>query len=142
MLKHFYHKQCCFLISLTFYPYQITRRTESSMWETWVGSLGWQDPLEESMATNSVFLPGESPGQRSLAAYSPWGRKESDMTERLSTAQHGLVTARNRHIYSMVPDLCKPMCSYFLNFFYLLDIMFVVKEKKISERQSLYSRYL
>ena len=28
-----------------------------------------------------VFLPGESHGQRSLAGYSPWGCKESDMTE-------------------------------------------------------------
>ena len=28
-----------------------------------------------------VFLPGESHGQRSLAGYSPWGPKESDMTE-------------------------------------------------------------
>ena len=27
-------------------------------------------------------------GQRSLAGYSPWGRKESDTTERLSTVQH------------------------------------------------------
>ena len=32
-----------------------------------------------------VFLPGESHGQRSLVGYSPWGRKESHMTERLST---------------------------------------------------------
>ena len=30
-----------------------------------------------------VFLPGESHGQRSLAGYSPWGRQESDTTERL-----------------------------------------------------------
>ena len=29
----------------------------------------------------SVYLPGESHGQRSLAGYSPWGCKESDMTE-------------------------------------------------------------
>ena len=28
-----------------------------------------------------VFLPGESHGQRNLAGYSPWGRKELDMTE-------------------------------------------------------------
>ena len=35
-----------------------------------------------------VFLPGKLYGQRSLAGYSPWGRGESDMTERLSTAQH------------------------------------------------------
>ena len=27
-------------------------------------------------------------GQRSLAGYSPWGRKESDTTKRLSIAQH------------------------------------------------------
>ena len=30
-----------------------------------------------------VFLPGESHGWRSLVGYSPWGHKESDMTERL-----------------------------------------------------------
>ena len=40
------------------------------------------DPLEEEMATH-FFLPRESHGQRSLAGYSPWGRKKSDMTERL-----------------------------------------------------------
>ena len=28
-----------------------------------------------------VFLPGETHGQRSLAGYSPWGCKESDLTE-------------------------------------------------------------
>ena len=28
-----------------------------------------------------VFLSGEVHGQRSLVGYSPWGRKESDMTE-------------------------------------------------------------
>ena len=33
-----------------------------------------------------VFWPGESHGQRSLAGYSPRGRKESNMTERLSLA--------------------------------------------------------
>ena len=30
-----------------------------------------------------VLLPGESHGGKSLVGYSPWGRKESDMTERL-----------------------------------------------------------
>ena len=38
------------------------------------------------MATHSMFLPGESHGQRSLAGYSPWSRKESEMTERLTCA--------------------------------------------------------
>ena len=40
------------------------------------------------MAPTCVFLPGESHGHRSLAGYSPWGRKEWDMTEQLSTCTH------------------------------------------------------
>ena len=36
----------------------------------------------------AVFLPGESHGQKSLAGYGPWGHKELDVTERLSTVQH------------------------------------------------------
>ena len=39
--------------------------------EMWVLSLGWKDTLEEGTAINSVFLPGDSFGQRSLADYSP-----------------------------------------------------------------------
>ena len=46
-------------------------------------SLGWEDPLEEGTATHSVFLPGESHGQRTLVGYSPWGCKESYTTEQL-----------------------------------------------------------
>ena len=43
--------------------------------------------LEEEMATHSSILAWriESHGKRSLVGSSPWGRKESDMTERLST---------------------------------------------------------
>jgi len=40
-----------------------------------VQSLGQEDPLEQEMATHSVFLPGKSYGQRSLVGYSPWDRK-------------------------------------------------------------------
>ena len=50
-----------------------------AMWETWVQSLGWEDPLEKGKATHSNILPGEFHG-----LYSPWGCKESDTTERLS----------------------------------------------------------
>ena len=31
-----------------------------------------------------VFLPGKSQGQRSMACYSPWSRKESDTTKKLN----------------------------------------------------------
>ena len=37
-------------------------KNPSAMWETWVRSLDWEDPLEEGMATTCVFLPGESAG--------------------------------------------------------------------------------
>ena len=33
------------------------------------------------MATPSSILAGESQGQRNLVGYSPWGHRESDMTE-------------------------------------------------------------
>ena len=46
------------------------------MWETWVQSLGWEDPLERERLPTPVFWPGEFHGM-----YSPWGHKESDMTE-------------------------------------------------------------
>ena len=52
-----------------------------TMQETWVQSLGWEDPLEKEMATTPVLLPGKSHGRKSLIGYSPWGRKELDTTE-------------------------------------------------------------
>ena len=60
-----------------------------AMWEIWVGSLGWKDPQEECMATHSSTLAWRIPMDRGAwrATVSPWGHKESDMTERLSTAQ-------------------------------------------------------
>ena len=51
------------------------------MWETWLGRSPrgrHGNPLQYSCLENPY-------GQRSLASYSPWGRKESDTTEQLST---------------------------------------------------------
>ena len=53
---------------------------ESAMQEPRVWSLGWEDPLEEGTATHSSILSWRIPWTR----YSPWGHKESDMTEQLS----------------------------------------------------------
>ena len=39
--------------------------------ETWVQSLGWEDPLEQGMATHSSILSRGIYGQRSLVGYSP-----------------------------------------------------------------------
>ena len=43
-------------------------------------------PSRRKWQPTSVFLPGESHRQRSLARYSPWGRKESDMAKATSHA--------------------------------------------------------
>ena len=55
-----------------------------AMQEMRVQSLGQDDPLEKEMATTSVFLTAESHWQRNPVGYSPWGCKQSDMTEWLA----------------------------------------------------------
>ena len=50
-----------------------------AMQETWVCSLGWEDPLEKGKATDSIFWPREFHG-----LYRPWGHKESETTDQLS----------------------------------------------------------
>ena len=54
-----------------------------AMQETWVRFLGQEDHWRRKWQPTPVCLPGESHGQRSLVGYSPWGLKESDMTEQL-----------------------------------------------------------
>ena len=64
------------------YPLQYSRaslvaqlvKNPPAMGETWVQSLGWEDPPEKGKATHSSIL----------AWRMPWGLKESDMTEQLS----------------------------------------------------------
>ena len=52
----------------------------AAMRETWVRSLGWEDPLEKGKATHSSILAWRI----TWTVYSPWGHKESDTTEQLS----------------------------------------------------------
>ena len=54
-------------------------KTLPAVRETWVLSLGWEDPLEKGKLLTSIFWPGEFHG-----LYSPWGGKELDTSERLS----------------------------------------------------------
>ena len=49
-----------------------------AMRETWVRSLGQDDPWRRKWQPTPVLLPGKSHEQRSLVGYSPWGHKESD----------------------------------------------------------------
>ena len=53
----------------------LSGKESPAMQETWVRSLGWEDPLEKEVATHFSILPGKFHGQRSLACCSPWGCK-------------------------------------------------------------------
>ena len=50
----------------------------------WIREIPWRRKRKPT----PVFLPGQSQGQRSLAGYSPWDHKESDMTKRTSMYVH------------------------------------------------------
>ena len=51
----------------------------SVVWEIWVGSLGWEDPLEKEMAVHSSSLAWKIPWM----GYSPRSPKELDTAEQL-----------------------------------------------------------
>ena len=72
------------------------------MWETWVQYLGWEDPLEKGTATHSNILAWRIPWTVRI----PWGRKELDMTERLSlTALTGTSGSRDSSKFKLT--ICK-----------------------------------
>ena len=52
-----------------------------AMWEIWVPSPGWEDPLEKEMATHSSTLAWKVPWMEEPVGYNPWGHKELDTTE-------------------------------------------------------------
>ena len=54
-----------------------------TMWETWVQSLGQEDPLEKEMATHSSILAWRIPWTEEFGGLQSTGRKESGTTERL-----------------------------------------------------------
>ena len=76
--------------------------------ETWVQTLGQEDPLEKRMTTHSSILAWKSYGQKNLESYSSWGLKESDMTELLTFS-----------LLSM--DACV-FFSFFLFFFFFFNV--------------------
>ena len=57
--------------------YGICLQHRSYRFDPWVGKIPWRREWQPT----PVFLPEESHGQKNLVGYSPWGHKESDMTE-------------------------------------------------------------
>ena len=70
-----------------------TVKNPPAMQETWVQSLGWEDPLEKAMAAHSSILAWRSPWtEEPGAGYSPRDRKESDTTEQLAISHHAVIS--------------------------------------------------
>ena len=97
-----------------------TLKNLPAMWETWVWSLGWVDPLRRTWQPTTAFLPGESHGLRSLVGYSSWGHRESDITEYLSIAQN----------LQGWKEVGFPLCVVFFFFFPLTDVFSMMKDMK------------
>ena len=69
-----------------------TVKNPPAMRETWVRSLGWEDPLDEGMATHSSILASRIPVDRGAWRAAVHGiKKKSDMTEQLSTLYYTLI---------------------------------------------------
>ena len=87
---HVFHELCTVLVNIKLICILLWNRwgflgdqmvmTLPAMQEPQVWSLGWEDTLEKEWQPTPVLLPGEFHGQRSLAGYNPWGRKEWDTT--------------------------------------------------------------
>ena len=65
-----------------------TLRNPPAMWETCVGSLGWEYPLEEGMATHSSIFAWRIPWAEELGGLQSMGSRGVRQTEQLSTTQH------------------------------------------------------
>ena len=92
-------------------------------------SLGQEDPWRRKRQPTPVFLPGESPGQRSLVGYSPWAHKGLDITECTHTPVHVIALqccasfCRPTKWISCVIIILKSILPPFLPFF-LSNVLF------------------
>ena len=59
-------------------------KNQPAVQESWVQSLGWEDPLERKMATHCSILAWRISWTEELGGLQSWGCKESDTTEQLN----------------------------------------------------------
>ena len=88
-----------------------------AMHETWIQSLGWEDPLEKGMATHSSMLPGESHGQWILGGLESMGSQRVRHDCVTNSAVHSYIHYVIYNLFSSLQSLrrvrlCDPMdCS-------------------------------
>ena len=79
-----------------------TVKNPFAMQETWVGSLGWKDPLEEGIATHSSILARRIPMDRGSWGATVYGVTKSQ-TQLSDQAQHAC-THTHAHTHTMLPS--------------------------------------
>ena len=96
------------------------------------------------MATHSVFLPGEFHGQRSLAGYGPWDRKEGDTTKWLTLSlslwwvtqgTHIILLLYPRCFLVLILDFCGKktvLCTHWFLCYFLLGCIFFLFKKSFT----------
>ena len=68
------------------------------MFDSYIRKMPWRRAWQPT----AVFLPGESHGQRSLEGYSPWGRRESDLTEATCCAHARTHTHTQKNYFVLI----------------------------------------
>ena len=86
-------------------------KNPSAMWETWVQSVGWKDPLEEGMATHSNILAWRIPMNREAWRATVHG---------VGRVRHNWVTKRAHTVFNGKHNYNKKFGYYFFKFFFLL----------------------
>ena len=84
----------------------------STMWETWVQFLGWEDPLEKEMAIHSSTIAWKIPWTEEPGRLQSMGSKESDTTERLHFHFLFFFSCGPTFLFGLTQPLCSLMCGY------------------------------
>ena len=85
----------------------LLKRLSSSRFSPWVGKIPWRRAWQPTL----VFLPGKSHGQRSPLGYSPWGHKESEMTEATEHSTQKNTYTKNKITEASPIPIQLPFCT-------------------------------
>ena len=86
------------------------RKYRRQAFDLWIGKIPWKKKWQPT----PVSLPGESHGQRNLAGYSPWGRRELDNTE---APEHHHISYINYH------EFIPPQIQVFVLFYFSISFI-------------------
>ena len=126
---------CCFMWTLMMLPLFFSFLRASlvaqlvknwpEMWETWVWSLGWEDPLEKGTTTHSKLIPGLG---RSSGEENHYPLQYSDLENSMDWIVHGVAKSwtqlTNFHFTSYI-YMDNKMWYVYILYIYIKDAVWV-----------------